>query len=289
MKAHHWILGLVCVLTVVVTIGFVREDHHLTRNFWITSLVITAGMFLILDPGVTYAKGSGVALYLLAFVVAPLPLLPVLLCAIHLVPILLIINLRRVGVGGGYANNREDRKNRDRIRATEAGAATKLSGSMESMIDRETGQVRLSPDFRLGPETTRDEFLDSSLAESCKLLEENDAYCSWRVPEQSAGGGGICAALYFEGQVLSRIDLSLGGLEGPALPEDWSRERDFQQKLEHDALLEKWLPGQRSLPWGSVCSTYDDRAASSVILVEYSQETSIEPTDSAEPKEHQDN
>jgi len=94
--------------------------------------------------------------------------------------------------------------------------------------------------------------------------------------------------LYFEGQLLSRIDLSLGGLEGPITPEDWSRERDFQQKLEHDALLEKWLPGQRSLPWGSVCSTYDDRAASSVILVEYSQETSTEPTDPAEPEEQHD-
>jgi hypothetical protein len=276
MKYHHWILFLLCVLTLLATIGIGMIDHTDTRDIWMASALLMAGTFLLLEPGAAYAWGAGACLYLMAFLTAPSPGILMFLCTVHLGAVAFVKILRGRRLHIKYIEDDADQESRDRMRATDAGAATKLSGSMQSMIDKETGEVRLSPDCRICPATTRDEFLGSALAGSCEVLDQTDSDCSWRVPEHASPDGDICAALYFEGQQLSQIDLSLGGLAGGPPADDWSQEREFQKKLEHDELLGKWMPGERSLTWGSVSSTYDQKASASVILITYEQETAAE-------------
>jgi hypothetical protein len=289
MKSHHWIMILVCVLTLLATTGIGMVDRAEAREFWMASAVLMAGTFLLLEPGAAHAWGAGACLYLMAFLTSPSPGILMFLCTVHLGAVAFIKILRGRRLHIKYIEDDADQESRDRMRAAGAGAASKLSGSMQSMIDKETGEIRLSADCRICPATTRDEFLGSALAGSCKVLKKTDSDCSWRVPEHASPGGDICAALYFEGQQLSQIDLSLGGLEGGPPPDDWSQEREFQKKLEHDELLGKWMPGERSLEWGSVCSTYDQKASASVILIQYQQETADEPQDSADSEEDPDN
>lgn len=133
--------------------------------------------------------------------------------------------------------------------------------------DENTGFFTLVNGERLGPSTTRSEFLLSPLGRSSKVLIKNEPWCSFRftVPEETTS-----FAAYFKGEILDSIHITVVGAEYGKDWNDWSEEKEMARKLAND----KWLmsvgltPGAQ-YPWGSVWSGYDPKGGFSSAVVRY--------------------
>jgi hypothetical protein len=151
-------------------------------------------------------------------------------------------------------------------------------------MDASTGDLSLDTGERIGPRLTRTGFLASPLAGGATLRAHPGAgqWSAFAVHVGQPGGQAFSLALYFDGETLRQIVLSIiGSHEPPAA--DYRREltddaalarlvrtNERARKARHDA----WLQAQLGAPpwsykWGTIASSYNASACQGTISVAY--------------------
>ncbi len=132
-------------------------------------------------------------------------------------------------------------------------------------LHRENGVVQFVRGS-VGPETTRQCFLASTLGQTADVLVSNEPYVTYRIRPES----GIAVTLSFEGEILRSIAwmFSLTAeKEG-----SWTVQHELERKQIHDV----WLQHEFGRPpyrfeWGQLSSEYDDKACASDIIATYAR------------------
>ncbi len=139
------------------------------------------------------------------------------------------------------------------------------------MIDITTGLIGMPGwQVRVGPETTRSEFMDSALGRASEINVCNEPWCSWRLPAAPWEGKTWRATIFFHGQKLVRVDAAAGAREFGESWDDWSLDKEMLRKAFHEGILARDLgPPPHMFKWGSVKSAYDSIGGGSLVIVEY--------------------
>jgi hypothetical protein len=139
------------------------------------------------------------------------------------------------------------------------------------MINPETGSLSFQdPIVEIGPALTRSEFRSASLSEDAADWVINEPWRSWKI-------AGVCVAesipfivvLYFHGERLAMIDLCHSDPKFGTSWNDYSLEKEMSRKASHNRWLAASLGTQRTFPWGSAQSEYDQRSGGSSIIIRY--------------------
>lgn len=110
------------------------------------------------------------------------------------------------------------------------------------MIDVTTGNILVeSINFLVGPSLTREEFLTSPLAIASRASAKNEPRCSFIAKAQRIAGHPFIIAFYFNGSVLTDLELSSDDNKFGTSWEDWSEERELERKKFHDTWLNNVL------------------------------------------------
>lgn len=133
------------------------------------------------------------------------------------------------------------------------------------MMNAATGEVLFDTGEALGPSLTRSAFLASPLAVGATALGAGFA-----LARRDIGGEAFVPTLWFDGEPLARLELSMVMPTEATSWDDYSEDRELARKAKHDA----WLAGQLGpLPWqftwGNVTSEFDPRGGSSTIVITY--------------------
>jgi hypothetical protein len=139
------------------------------------------------------------------------------------------------------------------------------------MIDKKNGNVKFPTwDVALSPKMTREEFLASPLAKNSKIGISNEPHCSWRIPPSFWKDRWWSVMVYFLDQKICMITLSAWENQDGPRWEDWSKEEQLRLKEFHSKTLRGlfgFFPYRFS--WGKVESIYDEKSASSSIVISY--------------------
>ena len=139
------------------------------------------------------------------------------------------------------------------------------------MIDKTTGTIRAPKwDELLSAETTRSDFLASSLAEGAKVHVENEPWCSWNLKAVEIDDQKWLFTVFFHGQRITTVDIMACSPEFGTSWNDWSEEKEIARKACHDDILKKLLGDPPyEYDWGTVFSGYDAKGGFSSIAVGY--------------------
>jgi hypothetical protein len=140
------------------------------------------------------------------------------------------------------------------------------------MIEKASGEVKFSGwDISLSPALSRAEFLSSSLAKDAKIDVSNEPYCSWRIKPSLWNDKWWTVVVYFFDQKIQMLTLSAWKDENEPCWENWSEKEEMNRKKYHSRVLFRLLgiPPYR-FSWGKVVSIYDEKSASSSIVISYS-------------------
>lgn len=135
-------------------------------------------------------------------------------------------------------------------------------------IDQDTGCIQLS---ETGPvissSLSRSEFLAMNAYSGASVFVRNEPWCSYRLPDIQQAEADLRIVLFFHGQHLRWLNLSLGAVTSW---DTWSEERELARKAFH----EHWLTQEMHMhlgkyQWGEITSYYDPRGGSSGIAISY--------------------
>jgi hypothetical protein len=145
-----------------------------------------------------------------------------------------------------------------------------------------TGEITLDARERVGPTLTRAAFLAQPLAGGAAPPKHPDDITALPVAFRLPGGSALDARLYFHGEVLRQIVLSMTGDHEPPAADyrrQWAndaalarlvRANELARKARHDAWLGSQLgPPPWSYSWGGISSTYDAAFCQSRVQVVY--------------------
>lgn len=117
---------------------------------------------------------------------------------------------------------------------------------------------------------------------TAELQDMKNGYLWHRLGQVEWSGISFHAMLCFHESTLTALHLSLDGLEFPQSWEDWTEQAELLRKHKSDALLLERFGRKPDIrrnhpypyveyqfPWGTVSSSYDPRAASSSIAIQY--------------------
>jgi len=142
------------------------------------------------------------------------------------------------------------------------------------MIDKDTGILKLN-ELTVSPSITCEEFLSSSVGKKAGIFLENTPFCSYRLemelPDEKRKAGKWSVILYFSGNTIEMVSLTvLDDMYGTSW-DDWSEEKEMERKKYHDEWLEFYidLKSPYSFPWGEIISVYDSRTGGSSIFIKY--------------------
>jgi len=110
----------------------------------------------------------------------------------------------------------------------------------------------------------RSRFLDSKIGRSARVELVNEPWRQYGIDPE----GGIAGTVFFEGERLDRVFLSMampGNVET-----QWTEASELARKAKHD----EWLQNALGKPpyiysWGKVSSVYDPKGCASEIIVAY--------------------
>ncbi len=136
------------------------------------------------------------------------------------------------------------------------------------MIDPATGRLTfVLPGVVLGPELSRQAFLDTPYGASCPVGVRNEPWCSFALLGVPWEGHIFNGHIYFRRSRLEFMNWAIS-FQDPSIAD--LSEADMVPL--YDTILDRILrPGwpQRKFPWGSISTGYDRKADSSMITVRY--------------------
>lgn len=140
------------------------------------------------------------------------------------------------------------------------------------MMDAATGEVRLDGGETLGPSLTRSGFLTTALAQGAIPLTPS----SLSIGRRAIGGQTFVPSLWFDGNALKKVELSMVQATESSSWDDYSEDRELARKAKHDTWVTDNLgrPPWRFL-WGDVQSEFDPRGGSSTIFITYQQRDAV--------------
>jgi hypothetical protein len=115
------------------------------------------------------------------------------------------------------------------------------------------------------------QFLQTLAFAGASVLDQNEPWCSYRLPEIAQAGSRLCVVLQFHGEQLQSLTLYHDADRFGTSWSDWSEERELARKAFH----EDWLTRELGIrlghyPWGDISSNYDPKGGSSSIIIRYS-------------------
>jgi hypothetical protein len=139
------------------------------------------------------------------------------------------------------------------------------------LINSSTGDFQTDDGFVLGPATTEQAFLASSVGQSSKDNGHNDGWSRYWLPRplRAHSIDWACHAAFLNG-ALKNLSMSTYDPASKGWA-DWSEAKELLKKKWHDDILMQILgvpPYHYS--WGEVASAYDPRSASADIAIRYS-------------------
>ncbi|MBI2569229.1 MAG: hypothetical protein HYV63_19590 [Candidatus Schekmanbacteria bacterium] len=143
------------------------------------------------------------------------------------------------------------------------------SGSAAGVLDLRTGELIFSdPDFRLGPGTTRADFLQSPAGQVADVHVDNPPHTSWRIrATPTMGGARMDVVVFFKGDKAFMLSLGIHDSDPPKNP--W----DPQYRAERCRIDSDWVDrvfgSAREFSWGSMQVAFDSRSGSSGIYFRY--------------------
>ena len=138
------------------------------------------------------------------------------------------------------------------------------------MIDKASGEIRFNS-LHITPAVTRSEFLGCLAEADVSSLVDNPPYRSYSTRVSDAKGAAFSLAAYFMDEELTMLTISVIEDRFGSSWDDWSKEKEFERQETHSRWLETecgMAPGEE-FPWGTVASSYDDKAGFSSIVVRY--------------------
>ncbi|TAK90528.1 MAG: hypothetical protein EPO06_07875 [Burkholderiaceae bacterium] len=136
--------------------------------------------------------------------------------------------------------------------------------------DPTTGNFTLDGGETLGSHVTRSDFLSTPIGVMSKVLVKNEPWCSFSIPISDKS---ISLSVFFNGETLDAIHITVLGTAFGTSWNDWSEEKERARKIANDQwLISKGLtPGERYL-WGFVWSGTDPKGGLSCAVVRYGTE-----------------
>ena len=130
-----------------------------------------------------------------------------------------------------------------------------------------TGEFSFSASQSIGPHTSRSGFLSSQLSSGAQVLVKNEPWCSYRLSNTPSN---LSIAVYFNGETINSVHISLVDSEFGAGWNDWSQEKEMKRKQANDQWLESHglMPGKK-YQWGTVWSGYDPKGGFSSVVISY--------------------
>lgn len=139
------------------------------------------------------------------------------------------------------------------------------------MIDIKTGNVFLETvNFIIRSSLTREEFLSSTLAIASRISVKNEPHCSFTTKAQKIAGHPFIITLYFNGSILTNVELYSDDNKFGTSWDDWSEEKELERKKFHETWLKNVLAdAPYKYNWGRIESFYDAKGGSSSISIKY--------------------
>ena len=133
--------------------------------------------------------------------------------------------------------------------------------------DPKTGELVLTSGLVLSPQLTYSAFIASVNGAQATVVVNNDPWRSLRFEETDES---LIVIVFFKGEILESVELSITGPEFGTQWQDWSEEKELDRKKAND----QWLKNNRLVPntsyaWGEIWSDYDPRSGSSSIVIRY--------------------
>jgi hypothetical protein len=130
-----------------------------------------------------------------------------------------------------------------------------------------TGELTLESGLVLSPLLTRSVFLSSPNGARAKRIVDNAPWRSFRFEENEES---LAVIVFFKGETLESVQITVTGPELGTSWENWSEEKELKRKRAND----QWLIGKGLVPdkiysWGTVWSGYDRKDGSSSIIIRY--------------------
>lgn len=156
------------------------------------------------------------------------------------------------------------------------------------MISKRNGSIILQEkNIVISPSLKKEEFLASPLFASLRedSYQHKNLHSNYRLSPQTINKENLNIRLYFDPEE-KLVMIEMGILVDGVMPSwsDWTLEKELEKKTLHD----KWLidtlgevPHRRNpdtkavtfaYHWGSICSGYDPRSASSSIVIRYNHD-----------------
>jgi len=177
------------------------------------------------------------------------------------------------------------------VRARDAGttaAGPRLTHSgdpaLAVTIGAATGEIALDTGERIGPQLTLTAFLASPLAGGAAQPAHpgGTPWSAFAVHLWLPGGQAFSLTLYFDGDALRQVTLSMIGPHEPPAADyrrEWAndvalaalvRANELARKARHEAWLQAQLgPSPWSYSWGTISSRYDQAFCQSLVIVAY--------------------
>jgi hypothetical protein len=130
-----------------------------------------------------------------------------------------------------------------------------------------TGELTLPSGTVLSPRLTRSVFLSSAEGKGAEVSVKNEPWCSFRFEDHEDSMGVI---VFFKGEILESVHLSINDPRFGTSWEDWSEEKELGRKRANDQWLKSnGLPPGKRYSWGSVWSDYSPKSGYSLIVIQY--------------------
>lgn len=130
-----------------------------------------------------------------------------------------------------------------------------------------TGELTLPSGMVLSPRLTRSLFLSSVEGKQAEVSVKNEPWCSFRFEDREDLLGVI---VFFKGETLESVHLSVNAPRFGTGWEDWSEEKELERKQANNQWPKSHglTPGKR-YSWGSVWSDYSPKSGYSLIVIDY--------------------
>jgi hypothetical protein len=140
------------------------------------------------------------------------------------------------------------------------------------MMDATSGELRFDTGESLGPALTQQAFQATPMGATASSL----GAAGFRLGPREIAGQKFEASIWFVGNALRRVDLSMVQPVEATSWDDYSEDRELARKAKHDAWLDAQLgPDPWRLSWGDVQSDWDPRSGSSSIIIAYEHRPTV--------------